>query len=187
MKKIIIDFDEVICDNQFMETYNEFFNTNKRPSDFEGYYIDDSIKDPVQKRAFGEYLVQRNFYRGAKLKEGAKEAITELAKKYDVYICTAYYMNYVRELCGKIVEQKYEFIAREMPDFNMSKILFTNSKNVVVGDIMIDDNVNNLLTNKSYQKLLFTAEHNESMSDDELRVHNLVRVNNWADILKILM
>ena len=58
---------------------------------------------------------------------------------------------------------------------------------MVVGDIMIDDNVNNLLTNKSYQKLLFTAEHNESMSDDELRAHNLVRVNNWADILKILM
>jgi len=132
-------------------------------------------------------ILQRNFYRGAQLKEGAKEAITELAKKYDVYICTAYYMNYVRELCGKIVEQKYEFIAREMPDFNMSKILFTNSKNVVVGDIIIDDNVNNLLTNKSYQKLLFTAEHNESMSDDELRAHNLVRVNNWADILKILM
>ena len=80
-----------------------------------------------------------------------------------------------------------EFIAREMPDFNMSKILFTNSKNVVVGDIMIDDNVKNLLTNKSYQKLLFSAEHNDSMGEDELRAHNLVRVNNWEDILKILM
>ncbi len=187
MKKIIIDFDEVICDNEFMQTFNEFFNTNKKPSDFESFYIDASIKDPAQKRAFGEYVVARNFYRGATLKPGVKEAIQELSQKYDIYICTAYYMDYVRELCGKVIAQKYEFIAREMPNFNMSKMIFTNSKNTVVGDIMIDDNLNNLLTNKSYQKLLFTAEHNEKYTDDELRTHNVVRVNSWEDIKKILL
>ena len=187
MKKIIIDFDEVICDNQFMQSYNEFFNTNKKPSDFEGYYIDASIKDPEQKRAFGEYLVARNFYRGAVLKPGVKEVITELAKQYDVYICTAYYMDYVRDLSGKVLAQKYEFIAREMPDFNMAKILFTNSKNVVVGDIMIDDNLNNLLTNKSYQKLLFTTDNNKRYTEDELRAHNVVRVNSWEDVKNLLL
>ena len=187
MKKLIIDFDDVICDNQFMQTYNEFFNTNKKPSDFEGYYIDASIEDPAEKRAFGEYVVARNFYRGAVIKPGAKEVVSELCKKYDVYICTAYYMDYVRELCGKVIEQKYEFIAREMPDFNMTKILFTNSKNVVVGDVMIDDNLNNLLTNKSYQKLLFTTDNNKKYTEEELRALNVVRVNSWEDVKKILL
>lgn len=187
MKKIIIDFDEVICDNQFLQTYNEFFNTNKKFSDFDGFYIDASIKDSEQKRAFGEYLVARNFYRGATLKPGVKEAIQMLSKQYDIYICTAYYMDYVRDLCGKVVAQKYEFIARELPDFNMSKILFTNSKNVVVGDIMIDDNLNNLLTNRSCQKLMFTATHNEKYTDEELRVHNVIRVNSWDEVKKLLL
>ncbi len=187
MKKIIIDFDEVICDNEFMQSFNEFFNVDMKPSDFENYYIDASIEDPDTKRAFGEYLVQRNFYRGAKLKEGAAAVIEKLSKKHDVYICTAYYMDYVRELCGKVIEQKYAFVAREMPNFNMKKILFTNSKNVVVGDIIIDDNLNNLLTNKSPQKLLFTSENNARYTEAELRAKNVQRVNGWQEIEKLLL
>ena len=187
MKKIIIDFDEVICDNQFVQSYNEFFNTNKKHSDFPGFYVDKSIEDPETRRAFGEYLLKRNFYKGAVLKDGVKEALEQLSQKYDVYICTAYYMDYVRNDCGIVLQQKYEFIAREMPNFNMSKVIFTSSKNVVVGDIMIDDNINNLLTNKSYQKLLFTAEHNEKYTEDELRAKSIVRVNNWQEVLDILL
>ena len=34
MKKLIIDFDDVICNNEFVTCYNEFFHTNKKHSDF---------------------------------------------------------------------------------------------------------------------------------------------------------
>ena len=187
MKKIIIDFDEVICDNEFLQAYNEFFNTNKKASDFPGFYIDKTIEDLETRKAFGEYLLKRNFYRGAVIKEGAADAIEKLSQKYDVYICSAYYMDYVRDGCGTVLQQKYEFIAKQMPKFNMQKAIFTSSKNVVVGDIMIDDNMNNLLTNKSYQKLMFTAEHNLKYSDDDLRAKNIVRVNNWQEVLDILL
>ncbi len=187
MKTLVIDFDEVICDNQFLQAYNEFFNCNKKHSDFEGYYIDGAIKDDETRRAFGEYVVKRNFYKGATIKQGAKEALEVLATKYNIYICTAYIMPYVRELCGNILKQKYEFIAEQFPTFDMSKIIFTNSKSTTKADIMIDDNVNNLLTNVSYTKLLYTADHNASMPEDELRARNLVRVNNWQEVVDYLM
>ena len=187
MKKIIIDFDEVICYNQFLQTYNEFFNTNKRLEDFDTFYIDSTIEDPEQKKAFGEYVVKRNFYKGATTKFGAVEIIDELSEEYEVYICTAYYMPYVRDLCGAVLQQKYEFIAKYMPNFNMARIIFTNSKSTVVGDIMIDDNLNNLLTNKAPQKILYTAQHNEKYTDEELRAYNITRVNNWREIRKLLL
>ena len=186
MKKLIIDFDDVICDNEFVTCYNEFFHTNKKHSDFGGFLIDTSIKDSAVRKAFGEYVVKRNFYKNATIKEGAVEAIEKLSKKYSVYICTAYYMDYVRNLCGSILDQKYTFIAEHMPTFDMSKIIFTNSKSVVNGDIMIDDNVNNLITNNACTKLLFTAEHNESIEKEELIKQNIIRVNGWQEILELL-
>lgn len=186
MKKLIIDFDDVICDNEFLVCYNEFFHCNKKQSDFKGYFIDAEIKDLETKKAFGEYVIKRNFYKNATIKEGSVEAVEKLSKKYSVYICTAYYMDYVRNLCGTILEQKYSFIAEHIPTFDMSKIIFTNSKSVVNGDIMIDDNVNNLITNNACTKLLFTAEHNESIEKEELIKHNIIRVNNWKEVLNIL-
>lgn len=186
MKKLVIDFDDVICDNEFLVCYNEFFHCNKKQSDFKGYFIDSEIKDLETKKAFGEYVIKRNFYKNAKIKDDAIEAIKLLSKIYSVYICTAYYMGYVRDLCGKILEQKYSFIAKNMPDFDMTKIIFTNSKSVVNCDIMIDDNVNNLLTNNACTKLLFTAEHNKKIEKDELIKHNISRVNNWKEVLNIL-
>ena len=37
------------------------------------------------------------------------------------------------------------------------------------------------------QKLLFTEFRNEKISDEELQKDNIIRVNNWSDIQKILI
>lgn len=187
MNKLVIDFDDVICDNQFLQAYNEFFHTSKKHSDFPNFYVDSVIEDMDTKIAFGKYVIERNFYDGAIIKKGAPEAIKKLSQKYNIYICTAYYMDYVRDLCGNILKQKYEFIAKYLPFYDMSKIIFTNSKSTVNADIMIDDNMRNLLTNNACKKLLYTAEHNEKLTDDELRKYNIVRVKDWDEILKVLM
>ena len=187
MKRLVIDFDDVICDNQFLQCYNEFFKCDKKHSDFENYYIDATITDPDEKRAFGEYLVERNFYKGAVLKQHAKESLEMLEKKYNVYICTAYYMGYVRDLCGAVLQHKYEFVAKNLPNFDMSKIIFTNSKSVVDADIIIDDNLYNLLTNNAHTKILFTAEHNVKISGDQLRSFGIIRANNWEEIVNLLI
>ena len=36
-------------------------------------------------------------------------------------------------------------------------------------------------------KLLFTAYHNVNITDEELKAKNLIRVNNWKEIEKILL
>ena len=52
-------------------------------------------------------------------------------------------------------------------------------------DIRIDDKLDNL--NGAEIKLMFTAWHNRDMDDDYLKNNNVIRVNNWCDIEKILL
>lgn len=52
-------------------------------------------------------------------------------------------------------------------------------------DIRIDDKINNL--DGSETKLLFSTWHNTDISEEELKRDNIVRVNSWYDIEKILL
>ena len=52
-------------------------------------------------------------------------------------------------------------------------------------DVRIDDRLNNLAG--ADVKLLFSAWHNKNYSDTELKENNVIRVNNWKDVEKILL
>ena len=68
---------------------------------------------------------------------------------------------------------------------NPEKYIFTTHKDLLNFDIRIDDRINNL--NGATTKLLFTAWHNRSIPTNELKEKNIVRVNNWKDIEKVLL
>ena len=61
----------------------------------------------------------------------------------------------------------------------------TNTKNMMVGDIQIDDRMKNLL-GPTTTKILFTAYHNKNISDEELKQKNIHRVNNWKELVSFL-
>ena len=47
MKKLLIDMDDVICENGFIRMINEFLGTNYRAEDANSYYVNDLI--PIDK------------------------------------------------------------------------------------------------------------------------------------------
>lgn len=51
--------------------------------------------------------------------------------------------------------------------------------------IYIDDKVNNI--EGATTKLLYTAWHNKDITKEELEKQNIIRVNNWKEIGKILL
>ena len=55
---------------------------------------------------------------------------------------------------------------------------------MISGDILIDDGVHNL--GGKYMGMLFTANHNRTVSDDELSELNAVRVNNWKEVYELI-
>ncbi len=188
MKKLMCDFDDVICDNKIIDMANEFLGTNFRFEDVgEGYDFSTVVSDEQKLKDLCEYIVTHNFYDGATLKKDCFEVLKELQEKhgYEIYICSACVVVWNEDLSGVVFKNKYDYIRKELPFVNPKNIIFTNAKGVVRGDVMIDDRATNL--NGDFKvKLLFDCWYNAKLSEDELKSKNIQRVKNWQEIKKIL-
>lgn len=179
----MVDMDNVITDSLFLDFINEFLGTNYKWNDFKTYYLQDIIKD--KKEEFWNYVKDRNFYEGAMLFEGCYEVLEKLNKKYEIYIVTAYLWNDVIDISGDNLRNKYYYLREMLPFINPNRYIFTTNKNLLKFDIRIDDRLDNI--EGADTKILFTAWHNRYLSDDKLKEKNVIRVNSWYDIEKILL
>ena len=183
MKTIMVDMDNVITDSIFFELINEFLGSNYKREELKGYYLQELVKD--KKEEFWNFVKERNFYEGASLFEGCYEVLEMLNKVYDVYIVTAYLWNDCLDISGDNLRNKYYYLREKLPFINSDKYIFTTNKNIMNFDIRIDDKLENIENGKI--KLLFSAWHNTDLDDNYLKEHNVIRVNNWNDIEKILL
>lgn len=184
MKKILIDIDEVICYTSFIDRINEFKNTNYKLEDFKNYYIDDILEEDEREKFYDFYLAH-DVYANVQMVDKSVESIKKLSEKYEIYLYSACVMFNRERQSGKLFADKYNFIMRELPFIKPANIIFTNTKNMFVGDIQIDDKLKNLI-GPTKTKLLFTAYHNKELTDEELEKNNVIRVNNWDEVLEFL-
>lgn len=183
MKRIMVDVDNVITDSIFLDLINEFLKTNYVLNDLKGYYLQELIKD--RKKEFWEYVRDRNFYERATLFADCYEVLKQLNAVYDVYIVTAYLWNDTIDISGDNLRNKYYYLREMLPFIEPDKYIFTTNKNLMNFDIKLDDKLENL--EGADIKLLFTAWHNRDLRDVDLKNKNVIRVNNWCDIEKILL
>ena len=183
MKTLMIDMDNVITDSRFLDLINEFLGTNYEWNDFKTYYLQEIIGD--KKEEFWNYVKDRNFYEGATLFEGCYDVLKELNDKYDLYIVTAYLWNDVIDISGDNLRNKYYYLREMLPFINPNKYIFTTNKNLLKFDIRIDDRLDNIM--EADTKILFTAWHNRDLDDKFLEDNNVIRVNSWDDIEKLLL
>lgn len=184
MKRILIDVDEVICNTTFLYYINEFLNTNYVLDDFTTYYLDEIV--PEEKREeFYDFYMSHDVYEKSELIEGAYEGLKELTESYDVYLYSSCVMFNREKLSGKLFADKYNFIIEKLPFIKPENIIFTNTKNMMVGDIQIDDRMKNLM-GPVENRILFTAYHNHNISEEELLSKNIKRIDNWSDLVKYI-
>lgn len=183
-EKIIIDVDYVICDCGFLPLINQFMGTDYKIEDFKEYYIDDILGSDENKQKFYDFYYTKNCYTDAVLKPNAYDVLKRLNKKYDIFICSACVNFAMPERSGKFFKDKYDYLIKELPFLDPNKFIFTNAKDVVYGDYIIDDRLSNLKGNTK-NKYLYTAYHNINISDEELKKENVKRVDSWDDIADI--
>lgn len=184
MKRIMIDMDNVITNPLFLEFINEFLGTNYKLDDLEEYYLQKLITKDSNK--FWNFINNKNLYEGIELFDGCYEVLEKLNKKYDLYIVTAYiWGDSYDEFIVNTLRDKYLFLREKLPFIRPEKYIFTINKNIMNFDVRIDDRLNNLAG--ADIKLLFSAWHNKNYSDTELKENNVIRVNNWKDVEKILL
>lgn len=83
---------------------------------------------------------------------------------------------------GNNLKDKYQFLYENLDFIDPKNYIFAEDKAIINCDIKIDDKLENLKNAKL--KLLYTAWHNKDLALEE---ENLIRVNDWLDIKRVLM
>ena len=95
-------------------------------------------------------------------------------------------IHYERSLdMSRQFADKMKFISNKLPFFPIENIIFSNQKDLLKADVIIDDRVQNLKGDYKH-KFLFTCFHNKNISDKELTEQNIIRADNWEHLYKLL-
>ena len=107
---------------------------------------------------------------------GAAEALQRLmAKGHEVYIVTA-------TVCDSVPEKMNDLLFRYFPFLSWDQVIITTKKQLIRGDVLIDDGVHNL-ENGPYHKILMSAPHNRSY---DAEANGMIRVENWDQIEAVI-
>lgn len=185
MKKIMVDMDEVICGGGFLNLVNEFLEANYKIEDIKIYYIQDLIPKERYKE-WSKFFNAKNVYDYCEMIEDTYEVLEKLSKKYEIYIATDYIFRDNKEYSANILKNKFNWLYEKLPFIEPSNYVFTVNKEIINCDIKIDDKLSNL-KGKAETKMLFTAYHNKTITEEELKQEGAIRVNGWKDIEKILL
>lgn len=191
-KKIcLIDVDEVICLSGFLSAVNEFMGTNYKLDDFTEYYIDAVA---IPKECFGEwneYLNSINLYDRAVLMPGAKETLEKLNYLYKLGIVSSCVNSLNIQGSGRLFKDKYDWLLSNLPFIDPHKFIFTSAKELIKGDIIIDDRKPNL-NGDIPAKILFPAYHNRNILQFDLMDEGIIKAGDdwqtgWEYVGKILI
>ncbi len=183
MKSIMVDMDDVLTYGNFAKILEDYLGYKPDYDKIKSYYIQDILGD--KKSDFFIKFKDMDMYETASLLPDCYDILKELSKYYKIYICTDYIWREIAAYAGNNLKNKYNFLYKQLDFINPRNYIFTVDKSVVNCDIKIDDKIENI--EGAETKLLFTAWHNQDISDEELKNQNIIRVNNWKEIGKILL
>lgn len=173
-KRIAIDMDDVMADThaKFIQLYLE--------GEMPRYTLDElkeksfhELFDENEYKVISERVYEPGFFRDIPVMEGAREVISDLMQKYDVFVASA-----AQEFPNSLRE-KWDWLGEHFPDISWRNYIFLGDKSVLDTDYLIDDLPRNLHTFKG-EGLLFDALHNRE--DNQFR-----RMKSWQEIAAHLL
>lgn len=173
MKKesIGVDMDDVLNNllDVWLERYNKDYNDNLKiaPTWDLAKYVKPECGDKIY-----DYLHEPNIFYNLELQKHAYSVMKWLYNKYDVYIVTAY----VSDSC----HDKTRWVQKNLPFFDINKIIFCNNKGLLNLDYLIDDGPHNIMAFKQ-KGIIFHSYRNQFLDCEQYPY----RVYNWKDIKKI--
>lgn len=169
MKRIIIDMDEVLAgyNAKVLRILEEETGHKVDKKDIEGGFLSQNLSADHLK--FVSALPYRpGFFRDLEVLPHSQEVVNELNEGYELFIVTAS-VKYPYSF-----KDKHEWLHEHFPFLDQENLVFSNKKNIIQTDYMIDDHPRNLETCTG-KPLIFTAYHN--IHEDRFQ-----RVNNWLEV-----
>lgn len=171
---IAIDVDDTICNLQeiVIDIFNKSFGSKYKLEDFTEYDIMNVIPTQdamIMKELYG----MSGLYDKVKPMPGAQDALEKLINLgHQVYLITA--------AIPKTYDEKVTFIKRFFPCIDESHIICMKHKWMFRCDVMIEDNLQTLLSKPYYHRILLDKPWNQCNKD---YVYDIRRCYNWKDVL----
>jgi 5'(3')-deoxyribonucleotidase len=180
--RILIDLDDTITNflEEVINEYNKTYGTSHSIDEVTEWVIPSSFE-------YGLFSVLEltNILTMITPKLDSIEYINKwIDEGYDVFIvsdCCNRYQSY---------RDKLKWLKTYIPKFDLSHFIPCKEKYVISGDVLIDDNLDNLekwsLHNPYGMDLLMTAQHNKGIQD-ERRIYSFEEADDLIKTMQLLM
>lgn len=171
---LFIDMDEVIADTYgaHIEIYNTDFGQHLTREECMGREVWQCVAEE-HRQSVRDHARTRGFFRELRPIVDSQRVLSELSKKYRVYIASA------ATQFPNSLEEKSEWLDEHFSFIPWQRRILCGDKHILKGDMLIDDRSYNL-ENFDGRSLLFTSPHNVNQNGFE-------RVNNWNQVVEKLL
>lgn len=169
---ILTDADDVIENllDCWVAMLNNRYGTSASPEDVTDWNVSLAFSTLTREQVYS-VLADDELWHMIEPIPGAQETLQKLHDEgHDIYIVTA--SDY------RTCKAKFDRILPLFPWLDWNHVIITSNKQMVKGDILIDDGPHNLVDG-DYMKLLFDRPHNRSF---DARANGVIRVETWEEI-----
>jgi len=169
---VLVDMDDVL--EKLVEGWTQYnnnkFGTKIDPDEIDSWQMDlffpgfeDRVYDAEKDDALWDLV---------KPMPGAVENVKKIIDDgHEVYVVSATYHETLKAKMEKVLFKYFPYL-------DWKHVILTHHKELVKGDVLIDDGPHNLVGDRPYRKVLFTANHNKRLDEKSI---GAVRVNNWDE------
>lgn len=171
---ILIDMDDVIerLLVGWVEWVNRRYGTRAVPDDVKDWNVSLAFPTLTREQVYAA-TQDDDMWDLVPPMPGAYEALKQLMDEgHEIYIVTATEHQTLRAKMEKVLFRYFPFIT-------FDRVIVTKHKQLIKGDVLIDDGPHNL-SGGSYKGILFDASHNRAFDESSI---GAVRVHNWQEAL----
>lgn len=169
---VLVDMDDCIehLSLAWSEYLNHKYNLNVPYEAINQWDVSKAYPTLTRGQVYGP-LLEDDFWDWVKPIDGAADALLKLKNDgHDVLIVTASTYHTIKAKMEKVLFRYFPFLIWD-------DVIVTSRKQLIAGDVLVDDGVHNLYGG-SYKKILMSAMHNMNLDASSI---GAVRVNTWSE------
>lgn len=172
-KTILVDMDDTIenCTEAWVNFLNRRYGTDVDPDSITEWVVSAAFPTLTHEQVY-DCVIEDEFWHSVKPFEDAVYYLKKLIDDgHEIYIVTSAQYESIKV-------KMEDVLFRYFPYIGWDNVIIAKNKQMIRGDILIDDGIHNQVGGK-YIRLLYTAPHNRAY---DAGANGMIRVHNWAEI-----
>lgn len=169
---ILVDMDDTIecLSEAWVDYLNTRYGTTVKHEDITEWNVSKFFPELSKEQVY-DVLLEDEFWNFVRPMEGASEYLQRLINDgHKVFIVTSSHYKTMKAKMENVLFKYFPFLSWD-------DVIVTSHKNLIKGDVIVDDGPHNLEDGQRY-KLLFDAPHNRTY---DAGCNGMTRVRNWEE------